>query len=240
MSNVQFQTMTFSQDDISVIRDMLSVVGNARADKRYSPTVLDDRKDSRRDIELLLWQPCNITVAWSGGFGVYVPPVQYGRIFIFKKGWLEPVPLGIWMGWPEEEWNISENEWSKMSMKDKAKLEAKEQVTKYVADEYYNSWLSTYAPDVADYIWWDEGGALTSSRGTPKQKSMLLEKYKRNTEMARLQLLQGMVPDHLDVAPNIVAEKRGRYIKRRKTTIGCHKQYHRKLDVGSTTIRRIT
>lgn len=41
------------------------------------------------------------------------------------------VRAGYWMGWPEDEWNISDKEWKKLTWEDRAALEVKQQATKY-------------------------------------------------------------------------------------------------------------
>jgi len=74
-------------------------------------------------------------------------------MFLFKKGWPEPVPSGKWMGWPEDEWGIDEGKWEQMSLGRKAELEVREQADKWIHLEYYQEWLDMYAPNVFIILW---------------------------------------------------------------------------------------
>ena len=55
---------------------------------------------------------------------------RYGTMFIISpKG--KKIQAGFWMNWPEKEWDIVKPRWENMSYKDRAKLEVKQQATKY-------------------------------------------------------------------------------------------------------------
>jgi len=96
-----------------------------------------------------------ITTASRGEFTVgLIKPGE--QIFEFKKSWPEPVPSGYWLGWPEDEWGITEQEWQRMPLIEKARWEAREQLENWVYREYFMDWLDIYAPDVLDKLGMDK------------------------------------------------------------------------------------
>jgi len=76
------------------------------------------------------------------------------------------------MGEPEDKWGISQGDFDKMPIQQRAKMEAEEQIKNWVNDDIYKEeWLGVYKPRVYDKIWWEEEEKL------PKE-----EQYNLNSE----------------------------------------------------------
>jgi len=158
-------TKKFSlQESVSIANKLIVKSGEPTADPRYSTMVLEYRVIGRKALERLLAGEKLTALTWAGGFGCGLTTIGQ-PMFYFMSVWPEPVPSGSWMGLPEKHWGISESKWELLTLVEKAKLEAGEQASRYVAKEYYGCWLDSYAPTEADKIWWDEGGHKLSSRG---------------------------------------------------------------------------
>ena len=169
--------MILSQADIQTIQRLLEHGKDHISDARFSPFVSEHLFDSRQDLIILLNNKAEFMIVWNGEFGCGSSPYQYNRLYFFKKGWAEPVPAGLWMDWTEEEWGISDADYEKLPIEKRLYLELSEQASKWVAKEYYESWIRFYAPNISDRVWWDEQGAQISIDGTPRQKGELANKY---------------------------------------------------------------
>lgn len=55
---------------------------------------------------------------------------RYGTMYITSPD-NKKVQGGYWMNWPEREWDIITPRWENMDWKERAKLEVKQQATKY-------------------------------------------------------------------------------------------------------------
>jgi hypothetical protein len=69
-----------------------------------------------------------------------------------------PVPIGKWMRWYEKNWKqdykISVGQWEKLSTEEKAILECKEQLDKWIPFQYENNFIRFYFPE--EYSKWQE------------------------------------------------------------------------------------
>jgi hypothetical protein len=80
----------------------------------------------------------------------------------FKLGDPHPVPAGKWMGWPEKHWKISKSQWEQMPFRERAILECKEQVARYVWRQWWREFVKFYMPQKYEKAYWD----FISSRKT--------------------------------------------------------------------------
>jgi len=128
-----------------------------RVDKRYSPIVQEFYDDCRRAIENLLETGRKLAEASDDRYTVVITPE--GRMLYISKELPEmPACAGTWMDFPEEEWGISEEEYRKLPIEERATLEANEQLKKWVEAEFKQFWSETWCRDMWDFFWWDEGG----------------------------------------------------------------------------------
>jgi hypothetical protein len=159
-------------------------------DERYSEWVLQHRQEQKDDlIRLVNGEDTLIKLKFQGEWGCGIPHHFCGRMYFFKRGWAEPVPCGIWMGFPEPHWHITSNQWDSMNKEEQAEFEANEQLDKWVEKEYYELWLTIYAPEVADKIWWNGGATITVS-GTKEQRQELRDKYEYAAKCIRAERLK--------------------------------------------------
>ena len=110
-----------------------------------SPIVTEHRRESIETVE-----------AWLRG---EAPLAQYGddkyrcvimpnhRELCFKEGDPTPVPMGRWMDWHEKHWEMSGARYRKMPTAARAERECREQVEKWVADEYEDLKLDFWEPN---------------------------------------------------------------------------------------------
>ena len=61
-----------------------------------------------------------------------------GNELILKNG-KNPVFAGYWMDFPESHWGITEGDYYKLSISERAKMEAKEQTLHYLCAGQYNT-----------------------------------------------------------------------------------------------------
>jgi hypothetical protein len=73
----------------------------------------------------------------------------------FKLGDPHPVPAGKWMGWPEKHWKISKSRWEKMPVRERAILECKEQVARYVWKQWQRGFIEFYMPQQYEKAYWN-------------------------------------------------------------------------------------
>jgi len=123
-------------------------------DNRFSPVVAENRLSNLQTIFFYANNNYLATVMEESNEYKILMPTPLGKILIFRTDWPEPVPSGLWMDWPEESWNINNKEWKLMPVKERARLEAKEQLEKWIPKEYYSNWLETYAPKEYDKLYW--------------------------------------------------------------------------------------
>jgi hypothetical protein len=62
--------------------------------------------------------------------GEVVPLPRYGAMWIIDPDG-NRIRSGHWMNWPEEEWNLTKEEWTALSWERRATLEVKQQATAY-------------------------------------------------------------------------------------------------------------
>lgn len=177
--------ISLPRKSVEIATKLILESGEPTADSRYSTTVLEQRIAGREGLKRLLAGEELSALVWAWGFGCGL--ARFGQpMFYFMSAWPEPVPAGTWKGWPEEHWRISNSEWEQLPLAKKAKLEAREQVSKHVALEYYGEWLDSYAPAEADKIWWDEKGHELSRKGKRVQLGYL---YRQRAVLMRKKYL---------------------------------------------------
>jgi hypothetical protein len=59
------------------------------------------------------------------------------------------------MGWPEKHWKISKSQWEKKSLRERAVLECKEQVGRYVWRQWWRGFVEFYMPQKYEKAYWD-------------------------------------------------------------------------------------
>jgi hypothetical protein len=63
-------------------------------------------------------------------------PKGKGIELTFKEGDPTPVPTGSWMDWHESHWKVSEQQYQRLPVAQRAALEAREQVEKWIPEQY--------------------------------------------------------------------------------------------------------
>ena len=167
----------------NVVGRLLRFTRDYKGDKRYSPSVYERWLSQRRDvIHLISRRKPFLAIFFAGTYGAAISQ-PFGRIFLFRKGWPEPVPIGDWLMIPEKEWKV---DWEKISLQEKAMFEVRTQARIWAPKEFYMEWLGFYAPHVYDGLWWDGGGCLLMSKGldelNQKCRSIVLGIRKRMLE----------------------------------------------------------
>ncbi|MDP2662025.1 MAG: hypothetical protein Q8R28_14975 [Dehalococcoidia bacterium] len=104
---------------------------------------------------LLAGESTLLAGGYHGDFGAAID--TSGQLYALKRGW-EPALAGWWMDWPEEHWNLTEEEYLALPRQKRARLEAMEQAVKWVPGQFYMLWLGTYVPPPAGYKGWIEFG----------------------------------------------------------------------------------
>ena len=66
-------------------------------------------------------------------------------LLYFREDISEPVPSGLWMDWREKHWGLTEEEYRRLSLEERAKLEAKEQMN-WIGKEFEELWVEYYIP----------------------------------------------------------------------------------------------
>jgi hypothetical protein len=78
-----------------------------------------------------------------------------GHTFLsFQNGNLHPVPSGRWMGQPEKHWRIPLAKYRRLSIKERATLECKEQVMRYVSKQWLYDYVRFYHPKEYEERYW--------------------------------------------------------------------------------------
>jgi hypothetical protein len=67
---------------------------------------------------------------------------------VLRDGWA-PAAAGWWMDFPEPSWGISDSVYDALPRRSRARLEAQEQVSRYVEQQFSGNWLSLYHPATA-------------------------------------------------------------------------------------------
>lgn len=145
-----------SMDKFQKLLDILVRLTTVKYDNRFAAMIELDHRLQIADIIRFLLHP-RLPV-YSHRNGPWTAVISGDRDFMFHKDDLRPVPGGFWMGWPEDEWKLP---WEEMTVAEQAAFETKEQVTKYVPDQYHLQLMEFYYPqEYADLYWgqWKDVG----------------------------------------------------------------------------------
>ncbi len=147
-------------------------------DSRFSPLVQKRYDESLQDVCVYIMNPEENTLA-SASDNEYTVVITKDRRMLYIRNDLpdKPAAAGLWMDWPEEHWGISEEEYYKLPMKERAKLEAQEQLNRWVRLEYEELFVETWCADLADRFWWDEGGKDLSLKRNDEYYERVHELY---------------------------------------------------------------
>jgi len=135
-------------------------------DKRFSPFIQEKYDRDRRTVKHYLSNKSDVFVSVTDG--EYTVKITRGsKVLFFKNDRMnEPVPAGDWLDLPEKHWNLTDAQYKALSVTERTKLEAKEQLTKWIRKEYYTLWLDAYKPKMYERMWLDEGlSAFTIKHG---------------------------------------------------------------------------
>lgn len=138
-----------------------SLIGVER-DSRYSPSVRINYRNSIRDtINYLTGKSKVIGQASNDKYTVRIiesidkDMKRQGRNLVTLNSRPdEPVPTGFWMDLPEKHWGISDSKYYNLSRKERANMEAQEQLDMWVPKQFYSNWLDFYAPKIYDKKFW--------------------------------------------------------------------------------------
>jgi hypothetical protein len=124
-------------------------------DSRFSPTVQHHRDRSVNAVLGYLDGKYTPLGKWSSHKYqcVILDDPDHTNLY-FKLGDPHPVPAGKWMGWPEKHWKISKSKWEQMSLRERAVLECKEQVARYVWRQWWRGFIEFYMPEEYGKAYW--------------------------------------------------------------------------------------
>lgn len=106
-----------------------------------------------------------------------------GNTFVsFKAGSPYPVPLGRWMGWSEKHWRISRAKYFKLTIEERATLECKEQVMRYVSKQWLDDYISFYHPKEYERRYWEVVSRRKGDYRRPTLKKLFPEGTERLEE----------------------------------------------------------
>lgn len=132
-----------------------------KIDPRFSPWLQECRDMSENAVSAFLQGESPLVSVTEGEYTVHVMPSH--RMIITKAGEPRPAPVGKWMGWwdpdIQEVHGLSEEQYSKLSLNEQAKLDAVVQAKKYAPSEYASHFYNFWHPKEYEKWWWDEGGA---------------------------------------------------------------------------------
>lgn len=125
-------------------------------DPRFSAFIATKRSQGRDAVRAYLAGDV-LAEHWIGDFGSAI--TNSARAVALRRDW-EPAGSGLWMGYPEKEWGLSASHWARLPRAEQAALEVREQVTRYVPDQFGLDWLETYHPELVDAEWWGGGSRV--------------------------------------------------------------------------------
>jgi hypothetical protein len=132
-----------------------------RDDGRYAPFVRGMRDRQRAAVQRYLSRDVAAVAEFSDGqYGMAILDDLDSRELVFKDGW-EPAGGGKWMDFPWDHWGLGGRTYQKMKEADRAELECREQVHRWVPAQFYESWMETYHPEEYDRLWFSQGGSMT-------------------------------------------------------------------------------
>lgn len=135
-----------------------------RVDSRFSSWVQEDRNRRVRAVVGFLDGKYKPLAEWaSRKYKCAILDDPEHTCLFFKLGDPHPVPSGKWMDWPEKHWRISRSRWKKMPLRERAVLECKEQVARYVWRQWLEGFVSFYMPRQYEVNYWDYCSRKTNS-----------------------------------------------------------------------------
>lgn len=148
-------------------------------DKRFSPFLQEKWSSQYRDVQNYLTGRAKVLATVTNGEYTVKITDDFRVLYFHNDRMREPVPMGLWMDWPEKHWKITEEEYRELPIKTRAKLEANEQLTKWIRKEYYTGWLSTYKPKIYEKMWWDGLSSYSIKHGIAGENKKLKPIVKR-------------------------------------------------------------
>jgi len=129
-------------------------------DSRYAPSVYDTWLKDRKTVSD--WKSGKIKAVADVTSDEYRCVITNNdRMLYFKTDTPNtPVPSGNWMRWWESDLGVSEKNWQKLNTKDRATLECKLQLKKWVSREFYSLTASFYLPKQYGDWWFSSGSKL--------------------------------------------------------------------------------
>lgn len=168
---------------------------------QYSPFVREGRDRCRQlIIEYLRGSKPSLSEFSDGHYGSVILDDPSNYEVIFKDGWA-PAISGKWMGFEEEHWGLSKQDYKSMKEEDRAELDCREQVSKWIPDQFYGRWLETYHPEDYDRLWFAQGGSMTYAGRTHEWQVMLklvAERIRKEGPSAKSEL-----EDAMDIATSV-------------------------------------
>jgi len=164
----------FKQSMVRSGKIIKEIDSHHKVDSRFSSSVQVHRDRHVRAVVGFLegrYQPIGEWFARKCGCVILDDPDH--TFILFKKGDPHPVPSGKWMGWPEKHWHIPLAKYKKMSLEERATLECKEQVKRYVAKQWLREYVSFYMPSQYEKGYWDFVTRRKGSFRTPTLSELL-------------------------------------------------------------------
>jgi hypothetical protein len=168
-------------DDSTGTTKEYSFKENYKVDSRFSAFVQEMRVDREKTVKGFIdGKIKSIGEYTEGNYRIVI--TDNNQTLYFRNDYPnDPVPAGKWMGHVEKEWNITQSEFNKLPLKERATMEAKEQV-KWIEKEYEDLYLDFYKPDVHSKFWLDNGGANLKMHKEKEYEKEIHKLFKKEVE----------------------------------------------------------
>jgi hypothetical protein len=144
----------------------------ATAHPKCASWLMTHHRESIGTVKSFLTGNKPLATASKGPYTVAI--MSDGRMLYLKKGW-EPAPAGLWMDFPEEHWGIGEDDYRALPRKQRAALEAQEQL-RYIEEQFYDHWVRFYLHDEFDKMWWQGWKDLGWKKLNQEAKKLALKR----------------------------------------------------------------
>jgi hypothetical protein len=141
-----------------------------KVDARFSDSVQQHRDRRVRAVVGYLEGTYKPLGEWTGRkYRCFILNDPGMTIVNFRIGNPHPAPSGKWMGQPEKRWRIPPAKYRKLTIEERATLECKEQIGRYVSKQWLDNYVSFYYPKEYETRYWE---AVTKRKGAFRRPSL--------------------------------------------------------------------
>ena len=123
-------------------------------DKRYSDWQNESQREARSAVREYVSGVTPLVEVHVGEYGIAIME-SYWQVCL-RDGW-EPVYAGLWMDMREKHWGLTRAKYLALPRVERARLEANEQLERWIAAQFAEHWLETYYPEVDNRYRWGDG-----------------------------------------------------------------------------------